>query len=120
MAGGVFLTVIRGDGSRLCHGDDVSAYRDQRGSIRGFTSFLEVLWSCSDDRRGIGAAGWSGLMEEADRARLVRYADSFANLRVLLLTHMHCRNTSGMPAQLPAGPPCLAAAPVRHSCSHKM
>jgi hypothetical protein len=44
-----------------------------------------VLWSRSGDRRGIGAAGRRGLMEEADRAGLVRYADSFANLRVLLL-----------------------------------
>jgi hypothetical protein len=25
MAGGIFLTVTRGDDSRLCHGDDVSA-----------------------------------------------------------------------------------------------
>jgi hypothetical protein len=25
MTGGVFLTVIRGDGSRLCHGNDVLA-----------------------------------------------------------------------------------------------
>jgi hypothetical protein len=45
-----------------------------------------VLWSRSGDRRGIGAAGCRGLMEEADRARLVRYGDSFANLRVLLFT----------------------------------
>jgi hypothetical protein len=49
-------------------------------------SFLEVLWSCSGDRRGIGAAGCRGLMEEAGRAGLVRYADSFANLRVFVLT----------------------------------
>jgi hypothetical protein len=86
MAGGVFLTVTCGDGSRLCHGDDVLAYRDRRGSIRGFTSFLEVLWSCSGDRRGIGAAGFRELMGEADRAELVRYADSFTNFRVLLFT----------------------------------
>jgi hypothetical protein len=63
----VFFTVIRGDDSRLCHGDDVPAYRDRRSSIRGLTSFLEVLWSCSDDRRGIGAAGrrgpWDKTME---------------------------------------------------------
>jgi hypothetical protein len=70
----------------FCHGDDVSAYRDRRGSIRGFTSFLEVLWSCSDDRRGIGAVGCHGLMGGDDGAGLVRYADSSANLRVLLLT----------------------------------
>jgi hypothetical protein len=38
----------------------------------------------------------------------------------LLCSHMHCRNTSGMPAQLLAGPPYLAAAPVRHSRSHKV
>jgi hypothetical protein len=37
-----------------------------------------------------------------------------------LLTHMHCRNTSGMPAQLLAGSLCLAAAPVSHSRSHKV
>jgi hypothetical protein len=42
--------------------------------------------SCSNDRRGVGAAGRRGLMGEADRAGLVRYADSFVNLRVLLLT----------------------------------
>jgi hypothetical protein len=86
MAGEVFLTVTRGDDSRLCHGDDIPAYRDRRGSIRGFTSFLEVSWSCSDDRRGIGATGCRGLMDEAGRAGLVRYADSFANLKVFLLT----------------------------------
>jgi hypothetical protein len=45
-----------------------------------------VLWSCLIDRREVGAAGRHGLMGEADRARLVRYADSFVNLRVLLLT----------------------------------
>jgi hypothetical protein len=33
-----------------------------------------------------------------------------------LLTQMHCRNTSGMPAQLPARPPCLVAFLVRCSC----
>jgi hypothetical protein len=70
----------------FCNGNDVSAYRDQRGLMRVFTSFLEVLWSCSDDRRGIGAAGHHGLMGGDDGARLVRYADSSANLRVLLLT----------------------------------
>jgi hypothetical protein len=37
-----------------------------------------------------------------------------------LLTHMHCRNTSGMPVQSLAGPPYLAAAPVRHSRLHKV
>jgi hypothetical protein len=86
MAGGIFLTVIHGDSSRLCHGDDVSAYRDRRGSMRGFTSFLEVLWSCSDDRRGIGAAERRGLMGGDDGAGLVRYANFSANLRVFLLT----------------------------------
>jgi hypothetical protein len=35
MAGGVFLTVTYGDGVWLCHGDDVPAYRDRRGSMRG-------------------------------------------------------------------------------------
>jgi hypothetical protein len=33
MVGEVFLTVTRGDGSWLCHGDDVPAYRDRRGSM---------------------------------------------------------------------------------------
>jgi hypothetical protein len=70
----------------FCHGDDVLAYRDRRGSMRGFTSFLEVLWSCSDDRRGVGAAGCRGLMGGDDGAGLVRYANSSANLKVLLLT----------------------------------
>jgi hypothetical protein len=60
MAGGVVLTVIRGDGSRLCHGDDVLVYRDRRGSMKESRSFLEVLWSCSGDRRGIGVAGYRG------------------------------------------------------------
>jgi hypothetical protein len=86
MAGGVFLTVTRGDGGWLCHGDDVLAYRDRRGSMRGSKSFLEVLWSCLIDRREIGAAGCRGLMGEADKVGLVCYADFFANLRVLLLT----------------------------------
>jgi hypothetical protein len=45
-----------------------------------------VLWSCFNNRRGVGVAGWRGFMEEADRAELVHYADSFVNLRVLLLT----------------------------------
>jgi hypothetical protein len=44
-----------------------------------------VLWSCSGDRRGIGAAGHRGFMGGDDGARLVRYVDSSANLRVLLL-----------------------------------
>jgi hypothetical protein len=52
----------------------------------GSSSFFEVLWSCSGDRRGIGAAGCRRFLGEADRAGLVRYADSFANHRVLLLT----------------------------------
>jgi hypothetical protein len=52
----------------------------------GSRSFFEVLWSCSGDQQGVGAAGCRGLMGEADRAELVRYADSFTNLRVLLLT----------------------------------
>jgi hypothetical protein len=64
ITGEVFLTVICGDDSRLCHGDDVPAYRDRRSSIRGLTSFLEVLWSCLDDRRGIGAAGCRGPWDE--------------------------------------------------------
>jgi hypothetical protein len=87
MAGGIFLMVTRGDGdSRCCHSDDVPAYRDRRGSMGGFRSFFEMLWSCLGDRRGIGAAGRRGLMGGDNGAGLVRYADSSANLRVLLLT----------------------------------
>jgi hypothetical protein len=52
----------------------------------GSKSFLEVLWSRSDERRGIEAAGRRGLMGEDDGAGLVRYANSSANLRVLLFT----------------------------------
>jgi hypothetical protein len=64
MAGGVFLTVTRGDDSdRLGHGDDVL-----------------------NDRREVGTAGRRGPLGRDDRAGLVRYADSSANLRVLLLT----------------------------------
>jgi hypothetical protein len=37
-----------------------------------------------------------------------------------LLMHMHRRNTSDMPVQSLVGPPYLAAAPVRHSRSHKV
>jgi hypothetical protein len=37
-----------------------------------------------------------------------------------LLMLMHYRNTSGMPVPSFAGPPYLAAAPVRHSRSHKV
>jgi hypothetical protein len=37
-----------------------------------------------------------------------------------LLMLMHCRNTSGMPVPSLARPPYLAAAPVRHSRSHKV
>jgi hypothetical protein len=35
MAGGIFLTVTCGGGSRFCHGNDVPAYRDRRGSMGG-------------------------------------------------------------------------------------
>jgi hypothetical protein len=35
MAGTVFLTVTRGGGSRLCHGNDIPVYRDRRGSMGG-------------------------------------------------------------------------------------
>jgi hypothetical protein len=58
----------------------------KKSSMRGFTSFLEVLWSCSDDRREIGAAGCRGPLGRDDTAGLVCYANSFANLRVFLLT----------------------------------
>jgi hypothetical protein len=86
MAGGIFLTVTCGGGSRLCHGNDVPAYRDRRGSIRESRSFLEVLWSCLNDWREIGAAGCRGPLGRDDKAGLVRYANSSTNLRVLLLT----------------------------------
>jgi hypothetical protein len=33
MAGEIFLTVIRGDDSWLCHGNDVLAHRDRRNSM---------------------------------------------------------------------------------------
>jgi hypothetical protein len=59
---------------------------DEKSSMRGFTSFLEVLWSCSDDRREIGVAGCHGPLGRDDTAGLVRYANSSANLKVLLLT----------------------------------
>jgi hypothetical protein len=49
-------------------------------------SFLKVLWSCLGDWRGIEAAGRCGLMGRDDRAGLGRYANSSANLKVLLLT----------------------------------
>jgi hypothetical protein len=68
----------------FCHGDDILAHRDRKGSI-GFRSFFEVLWSRSDDRREIGAAGCHGPLERDDRVGLVRYTDSSTNLRVLLL-----------------------------------
>jgi hypothetical protein len=42
MAGGVIPAVIRGDGGWLCHDDDVSAYRDRRGSM-GVQEFLRVV-----------------------------------------------------------------------------
>jgi hypothetical protein len=61
MTGEVFLTVICGDGSRLCHGDDVSASRDRRGSMRVQEFLRGVLWSCLNNRRGKGVAGCRGL-----------------------------------------------------------
>jgi hypothetical protein len=44
----------------------------RRGSMRGSRSFLEVLWSCLSDRRGVGAAGRRGLMGGDDGTGLVR------------------------------------------------
>jgi hypothetical protein len=45
----------------------VNRIGDEKSSMRGFTSFLEVSRSCSDDRRGKGVAGcrgpWSKTME---------------------------------------------------------
>jgi hypothetical protein len=64
----------------------VNRVGDEKSSMRGFTSFLEVLWFCSDDRREIGAAGCRGPLGRDDRAGLVRYANSSANLKVLLFT----------------------------------
>jgi hypothetical protein len=53
---GVLLTVARGDSGRL------------------------------SDQRGVETVGRRGLMGRDDRAGLVRYANSFANLRIFLLT----------------------------------
>jgi hypothetical protein len=86
MARGIFLMMTRGDSGWLCHGDDVLVYRDRRGSMGGFTSFLEVLWSCLNNRRGVGAAERRGLMGGDNGAGLVPYANFSANLRVFLLT----------------------------------
>jgi hypothetical protein len=41
MTGGIFLTVIHGDGYWLCHGNDVLVYRDRRGSM----GVQELPWS---------------------------------------------------------------------------
>jgi hypothetical protein len=52
MAGGVFLTVTRGDSGWLCHDDDVLAYRDRRGSIRGTRAFLRccgLAWAIDEE-----------------------------------------------------------------------
>jgi hypothetical protein len=38
------------------------------------------------DQRGVGTAGCRGPLGQDDGARLVRYANSSANLRVFLLT----------------------------------
>jgi hypothetical protein len=76
--------VTHGDGSRLCHGNDVPAYRDRRGSM-GVQEFLRgvvVLLERSVRSRSCWTSWTYG---RTDRAGLVRYADSFANLRVLLL-----------------------------------
>jgi hypothetical protein len=40
MAGEVFLTVIGGDDSRLCHGDDVSAKGSKEARLEGPGDFL--------------------------------------------------------------------------------
>jgi hypothetical protein len=56
MAGGVVSAMTRGDGGR------------------------------SSDQRGVGTAGRRGPLGRDDRAELVRYANSFANLKVFLLT----------------------------------
>jgi hypothetical protein len=45
-----------------------------------------MLWSCLNNRRGIGVAGCRGPWNETIEPDLVRYADSSANLRVSLLT----------------------------------
>jgi hypothetical protein len=56
MAGGIFLTVTCGDGGRL------------------------------SDQRGVGTARHRGPLGRDDRVGLGRYANSSANLKVLLLT----------------------------------
>jgi hypothetical protein len=74
--------------------------------MKGFTSFLEVLWSCSDDRREIGVAGCRGPLGRDDRVELVRWDNFAANLRVFLLT-----------AKPPAVSSRLVASLVRRFCS---
>jgi hypothetical protein len=86
MAGGVLPTVTHGGSGRLGHGGDVPACWGRRGLMRGSRSFLEVLWSCLSDRRGVGAAGRRGPMGGDDGPGSARYADSSTNCRVLLLT----------------------------------
>jgi hypothetical protein len=100
---------------------------DEKSSMRGFTSFLEVLWSCSVIDEG------KVLLDVVDSWEKPIGPDWFAmpsSLRILgsscsrtepsLLMLMHRRNTSDMPVQSLAGPPYLAAAPVHHSHSHKV
>jgi hypothetical protein len=125
MAGRVFLMVTRGDGSRLCHGDDVSAkgFEEARWG-GGFRSFFEVWWSCSNNRRGIGVAGcrgpWDKMMEPdwfamSTPPRTSGFSCSWA--KPPLLTRVCCRNTVGTPTKPPAGSPCLVASPARRFCS---
>jgi hypothetical protein len=95
MAGGMFLTVTRGDDSRLCHGDDITAHRDRRGSMGGFTSFFEVLWSCSaiDEGKELldvvdhGTRRWS---RTGSLCQLLREPQSFPAHRLSLLRSRAC------------------------------
>jgi hypothetical protein len=92
---------------------------DEKSSMKGFTSFPEVLWSCSAIDEG------KVLLDAVDSWEKPIGPDWFAmptpsrtsgfsgsRAESSLLMHMHCRNTSGMPVQSLAGPPYLAAAPV--------
>jgi hypothetical protein len=60
--------------------------RDPKRLDKRVQEFLRGVVVLLGDQRGKGTAGCRGLMEEADRAGLARYADSFANLRVFLHT----------------------------------
>jgi hypothetical protein len=93
----------------------------RRGNLRG------DLWSCStiDEEKVLLDAvnswekpigpDWFAI---PSLPRTLGFSGSRAESSLLM--DMHCRNTSGMPVQSLAGPPYLAAAPVRHSRLHKV